>query len=211
MKKALSVAVATLSIASLVGGTAVVSAHGDNNRSNWGHSQWHGDKRTADVRFIDGLVIHHQTAVDLANVELQKGTQAELKAFAQTVVDTQTQEITDLKTLRDQLTKDDSKTYVQKDSQYMKSHDNDWGLPDAGDVADSSNVDLAFIDAMTSHHAMMLPFANKFLTKSDNDQLKQMVRKMVDTQSTEIGQLSAWRQAWFPDAIEPPFGDNKDY
>ncbi|HEY9661256.1 MAG TPA: DUF305 domain-containing protein, partial [Allocoleopsis sp.] len=80
-----------------------------------------------------------------------------------------------------------------------------WGMPTADDIAKSGNVDLAFIDAMTVHHATMLPVANKLLVKSNNTDLKKLVRTIADTQSKEIGTFATYRAAWYPDAIEPPY------
>ncbi|HYH39989.1 MAG TPA: DUF305 domain-containing protein [Azospirillum sp.] len=47
----------------------------------------------ADQDFARMMLAHHQGAVDMARVELQHGTDPELKAMAQAIVDEQTKEI----------------------------------------------------------------------------------------------------------------------
>ncbi|WP_431857546.1 CopM family metallochaperone [Azospirillum sp.] len=47
----------------------------------------------ADQDFARMMAAHHQGAVDMARVELQHGTDPDLKAMAQKIVDDQTQEI----------------------------------------------------------------------------------------------------------------------
>lgn len=42
-----------------------------------------------DVQFIDALVPHHEMAIRMADIELQKGTRAEVKAMAQMMKDAQ--------------------------------------------------------------------------------------------------------------------------
>ncbi|WP_448192895.1 CopM family metallochaperone [Azospirillum sp. sgz301742] len=47
----------------------------------------------ADQDFARMMVAHHQGAVDMARVEIEHGTDPDLKAMAQKVVDDQTKEI----------------------------------------------------------------------------------------------------------------------
>jgi uncharacterized protein (DUF305 family) len=46
-----------------------------------------------DRSFLEGMIVHHQDAVNMSQLCLEKANQAELKTFCQGVIDTQTQEI----------------------------------------------------------------------------------------------------------------------
>jgi uncharacterized protein (DUF305 family) len=48
-----------------------------------------------DVAFVKGMIPHHQGAIDMANVELQYGTDPQLKSMAQMIIDAQQKEIAD--------------------------------------------------------------------------------------------------------------------
>lgn len=51
----------------------------------------------ADVDFANMMIVHHQGAIDMANVELQYGKDPEMRAKAQQVIDEQTKEVDELK------------------------------------------------------------------------------------------------------------------
>jgi uncharacterized protein (DUF305 family) len=47
----------------------------------------------ADKRFLEGMIPHHQSAVEMGQLALKKALRPELKTFAQNVIDAQTKEI----------------------------------------------------------------------------------------------------------------------
>jgi len=51
----------------------------------------------ADVDFVRGMIPHHQGAVDMAKIELDKGKDPEIKKFAQGIIDAQEKEIAFMK------------------------------------------------------------------------------------------------------------------
>lgn len=51
--------------------------------------------KDADVAFICGMIAHHQGAIDMAEVELKYGDNADAKEKAQMVIDAQKKEIKD--------------------------------------------------------------------------------------------------------------------
>ena len=60
-----------------------------------GHSMMMGNP---DKNFLENMIPHHQSAVDMAKLALTKALRPELKTFAQGVIDVQTVEITQYET-----------------------------------------------------------------------------------------------------------------
>lgn len=55
-------------------------------------------KKDADVSFVCGMIAHHMGAINMAQVELKHGDNAEAKAKAQKIIDDQSKEIKELTT-----------------------------------------------------------------------------------------------------------------
>lgn len=46
-----------------------------------------------DAAFLDGMIVHHQQAIDMANIVLERTTRPEIKQMAQDIISVQTKEI----------------------------------------------------------------------------------------------------------------------
>ncbi|MEO7539200.1 MAG: DUF305 domain-containing protein [Pyrinomonadaceae bacterium] len=81
----------------------------------------------------------------------------------------------------------------------MNANSNMSGMMDMKSSPDAAKqpYDLQFIDTMTHHHQGALDMAKMALAKTTNDELKKFVRKIVDDQTKEIGQMKEWRDKWY--------------
>lgn len=65
----------------------------------------HAAADSLDAAFADGMIMHHQMAVDMANAVLPYTDEAEVKELAQAIVDTQKHEISSMQAVLDDLQK----------------------------------------------------------------------------------------------------------
>lgn len=76
-------------------------------------------------------------------------------------------------------------------------------LGETGNAADYA-FDLVFIDAMVLHHLGAVAMAEIALTRSERAEIRDLTAAIRTSQSAEIEQLLAWREAWYPGADPVP-------
>lgn len=141
-----------------------------------------------DAQFIDGMIIHHQGAVAMANEVLQKATHPELKSFAEAIISAQTQEISDMQTWRSAWYADVADTGGMN-----------MGMGDMQIGEDASKpFDQLFLEAMISHHQGAIDMATMALQMgTEHEEIKTLCDAIIKTQQAEIEQMKTWLQEWY--------------
>ncbi|MEG4571254.1 DUF305 domain-containing protein [Microcoleus sp. N3A4] len=155
-----------------------------------------------DLRFIDGMTVHHQGAVNMAKEVLNKSKRPEMKKLANNIIAAQNREINQMKEWR--------KTWYSKASSTPMAYHAQMGhmMPmtreqmqsmmmsmDLGAADDQ--FDLRFINAMIPHHEGALVMAEDALKKSKRPEMKKLSQEILTSQKQEIEQMKQWRQAWY--------------
>ena len=148
--------------------------------------------KNADVGFAKGMIPHHEGAIAMAKVQLQYGKDAEMKALAQKIVDTQQSEI---KYMQAWLAKNEdsqpaasnakeiTQAYQQK---AMGNHDAMMqGIMDA-------NPDIAFAKGMIPHHQGAIDMATIEQTYGKNPAMLALAKQIKQAETPEIKQMQDW-------------------
>lgn len=155
-----------------------------------------------DLRFIDGMILHHQGAIAMAESALQNSQREEIKQLAQAIIAAQQSEIDQMMQWRQEWYADASAEPTMYDAQMghtmvmtpaMQSSlmmNSDLGKADA-------EFDLRFINAMIPHHAGALAMAEQVLQNSERPELQQVAEAILTSQQAEIDQMMQWRQDWY--------------
>ncbi|MBE9079786.1 DUF305 domain-containing protein [Romeria aff. gracilis LEGE 07310] len=155
-----------------------------------------------DLRFIDGMILHHQGAIAMAEAVLQNSQRDEMRQLAQEVIAAQQSEIDQMQQWRQDWYPNASAEPVMYDAQMGHT----MAMPpemqtamrmDGGLGKADAEFDRRFIDAMIPHHEGALTMAEQVLEKSARSELRQVAEDILATQQTEIDQMTQWRQDWY--------------
>ncbi len=155
-----------------------------------------------DLRFIDAMIMHHQGAVDMANVAQQNSKRQEIKQLAANIITAQNQEITQMKRWR-------TAWYPKAGNQAMAydgtmghmmpmSSQQQHGMMMSQDLGEAdAEFDLRFINAMIPHHQGAVVMAQDALQKSQHKEIKNLAQAIIKAQEGEIKEMKQWRTAWY--------------
>lgn len=194
--------VLTLVIAPMWGGRMGFMTKGDsmmreNNKGQNGNQMM----SNIDARFIEQMIPHHESAIAMADIALQKAERPEVKQLAQDIKRTQAEEIVLMK----KWYKDWYGKEVPNTSASM-SHDMGGGMMMSGTMGDSMNMDKlqnsqpfdkAFLEEMIPHHQMAVMMASMLQSTSDRPEMKQLASDIIAAQNREIAQMKEWQKTWY--------------
>ncbi|MBW4501528.1 MAG: DUF305 domain-containing protein [Scytonema hyalinum WJT4-NPBG1] len=155
-----------------------------------------------DLRFIDGMIPHHQGAVEMAKEAQQKSKRPEIKKLAEEIIKAQNKEIAELKQWRTAWYPKAPNTpmawHAQMNHMMAMSPEQEKAMRMDMDLGSGDpEFDLRFINAMIPHHQGAVEMAQDALNKSKRPEIKQLAQEIITSQQTEINQMKQWRQAWY--------------
>ena len=155
-----------------------------------------------DLRFIDGMIPHHEGAVVMAKEALKKSKRPEMLELAKDIIKAQQSEIAMMKTWR-------KNWYPKASSTPMAWHtkmNHMMGMPaeqmnamrmDMNLGASDNQFDLRFINAMIPHHESALTMAKDAIGKSKRPEIQKEAQDILSSQAAEIKQMKQWRKSWY--------------
>jgi uncharacterized protein (DUF305 family) len=148
-----------------------------------------------DADFASMMIMHHQGAIAMSEVEIDKGANTQIKTMAQNIIREQKAEIEKLE-----------KFVSSYNAQEVKQKKNDL-LSKELDVTMNTmmnkmttiqmtgNADKDFVMMMIPHHEGAKTMAEQQVKHGRNAELKNMAQKMITEQTKEIVELKAWQAA----------------
>lgn len=141
-----------------------------------------------EIAFLDAMIPHHQSAVEMATIALERSQRPEIQAAAQAIIDAQASEIAQMR-------------------QWLEA----WhGRAPSGDTHGMAMVnetealrtvaaeefDVAFLEAMIPHHESAIAMAELVASRTERLELQTLATAIATTQAVEIAQYQAWIAAW---------------
>lgn len=141
-----------------------------------------------DVDFAAMMLEHHKAAVAMADIEIAKGNNEELKTFAQTVTNDQNKEISFMK----EFLEAGSKTPSANSADFQKAMDQSMmGMMNSNAVI-YHNIDKDFAAQMIPHHQSAVDMAKAYLAYGNEKTLTTLCQSIINSQTKEINWLKQW-------------------
>lgn len=164
---------------------------GDSSASTDGMSDGMMSMTTLDEQsFLEQMVPHHESAIEMATLALEKGDRPQVRQLAQEIIDAQKAEIAQMR----QWHQEWYGTELQaSDDGHHASMD-----MSALEEATGEEFDRQFLAMMIPHHASAITMAEAVMTESPRGEVEDLAAGIIAAQAAEIGEMQQWRSNWFP-------------
>lgn len=160
-----------------------------------------------EKHFIEMMIPHHQSAVEMADLALQKAKHPELKKLAAAIKADQTKEIEQLKAWYKQWygTEVPATSMTGMEMHHgrgqgmsgMPMHSGMMGMNiNIDSLKNASDFDKEFIRQMIPHHQSAVKMARMVLKSATHPQIRNLAQAIIKSQTAEIQQMQQWDQAW---------------
>lgn len=148
------------------------------------------DERTADyeIDFMTGMIDHHQMAIEMSEICLDKAVHEELRSKCQDIIAAQSAEIEQMQ------------SWLQ--DWYGVEHEPEMTAGDKRKLdklasLDGARFEIRFMESMIRHHRMAISEAEGCLDRAYHDELQELCRNIIETQSAEIDLFEQWLCDWY--------------
>lgn len=138
--------------------------------------------RNLDLRYIDGMLAHHESALYMAKQAINNSSRSEIRELSHAIIKLDQNGIDRLYNMKKQLYNNS-----QKISQFQK---NNLGYSD-------NQFDLRFLNAMIIHHEEAINVSREVLTKSYRTEILNEANNTISFLTENENQLKQWRETWY--------------
>ena len=168
-----------------------------NLNQNTGNNQMMGN---IDKHFIEQMIPHHEGAVAMATLALEKSKRPEIKTLANAIILGQTKEIEDMTGwYKNWFGKDvpKSNTGMMGGGMMSGSGMHMGGEEDMKALETATDFDKAFLEAMIPHHQLALMMVQMLESGTNRPEMIQLAKNITTSQSKEIKDMQGWYQEWY--------------
>lgn len=142
-----------------------------------------------DFDYPKMMIEHHQGAIDIALIEMEKGTDKKIKMMAQTIITVKKEEQAALKEILQ-----DAKPKKHKIKEIHPEMQNEMNtmMKEMKAIQLTGNIDRDFVMMMIPHHEAGIEMSKSLFFHSKNTQLKKMSQKEINDYKEEIKEFQNW-------------------
>ncbi len=152
-----------------------------------------------DQHFIEQMIPHHDGAIAMANLALEKATRPKIKTLAQAILKAQTAENQEMRSwYQDWFGKSvPTGTNLGMGGMMSQGGMHMGSTQDIEALKNASDFDKEFIEQMIPHHQMAIMMARMLETGTNRPEMQQLAKNIIKSQSEEIQQMQDWYTNWY--------------
>jgi uncharacterized protein (DUF305 family) len=155
-----------------------------------------GEANAADIQFVQGMIPHHEGAIEMAELVEGRTERQEPIDLANEIIDVQDEEISLLRGMLDRMDADD----MAMDDMGDMDH-GDMGMMEEGEMEElrqleGDEFDRRFMEAMIEHHQGAIDMAEQVLAEGQDEEVAGLAQLVIDAQEAEIDQMQQWLEEW---------------
>ena len=159
-----------------------------------------GGDDSADAQQTDGALItemipHHESAIEMAEIAVDSAQHPEIKQLAQSIIDSQGDEIEQLESIHQRLFAEPASA-GEHGTLGLEAHESGMEA-DMTVLEQAEPFDEAFIDMMIPHHQGAIRMARVQISKGQDAELSGLAESIIEAQSEEIIAMNQWRVDWY--------------
>ncbi|MDP9478979.1 MAG: DUF305 domain-containing protein [Actinomycetota bacterium] len=145
------------------------------------------EKRPFDLQFIDQMIMHHEGAIMSSEHMISDSKRPELRKLAEEIRESQSEQVEQMKAMREQWYPDAERTFGMMDPTRMEEMMGDGMMGGSmREMMGGDATDEMFLEMMIPHHQMAVDMSEKALEEAEHPKLKDLARKIEDEQTAEI-------------------------
>lgn len=161
----------------------------------------------AEIRFLEGMMDHHQMALDMAQHCIERAESAELVTLCEAIIEAQSAEIVQMQAwllewynvdyapmpMYDMITGEGDMSGMDHSSMGMANTDPTMmmGMMAGLNRYRGVTYDIAWIESMIDHHDDALHMSERLLPRVVNAPLGELAQAIIDAQTAEIAMMEA--------------------
>lgn len=152
-----------------------------------------------DSHFIEQMIPHHDDAITMANLALNRAEHEEIKNLAQNIISAQTTENDQMRQwYKDWFNADLPENSLLGIGAHHGMHGGMGGGDlDIVDLSTADPFDKSFIEQMIPHHQMAIMMAQMLEASTTRPEMKKLAQDIIQAQASEIQQMRNWYVQWY--------------
>lgn len=160
------------------------------------HEAGSGSRAKPEQAFLQAMVPHHQSAIDMARVAEREGESSFITELASSITSAQEEEIGQMRKIHERLFRSPLRPDERAhDALGLSAEQAGMNHMDGGEMLRGKRpFDRAFVDEMVPHHEGAIAMARAVLKETRDPELQKLAQGIIRAQEREISEMSDFRE-----------------